>query len=89
MFKIIPIVLFLFCYGCQTTSAVPSQKFILNDVHSRLNIVQVDKIERPKSVQNVVEIIQEAKKSNKAISISGQSMPWEGSNLARTPFISA
>lgn len=83
MFKVISIILLLFCYGCRTTSAVPSPKFILNDVHSKLNIVQVDKIERPKSVQNVVEIIQEAKKSNKAISISGAKHAMGGQQFGK------
>lgn len=47
------------------------QNPLLNDVHSRLNSTRVDKIEQPQSVEDVVRIIKEAKKSHKAISVSG------------------
>ena len=47
------------------------QTSLLNDVHSRLNSTRVDKIEQPQSVEDVVRIIKEAKKSHKAISVSG------------------
>jgi FAD/FMN-containing dehydrogenase len=48
-----------------------ASKQIVNDVHSRLNETRVNRIVTPSSVKEVKEIVQEAQKEGRAISIAG------------------
>lgn len=44
---------------------------LVNDIHSQLNETKVQRIVQPDSVKSVQEIIQQAKRENRAISIAG------------------
>ncbi|MCX6856228.1 MAG: FAD-binding oxidoreductase [Verrucomicrobia bacterium] len=55
---------------------------ILNDVHSRLNPTQVNRIVRPNSAAAVIEAIRQAKKEHLTISISGAKHSMGGQPFA-------
>lgn len=44
---------------------------VLNDVHSKLNATTVAQLHSPESTEEVIKIIQQAKKDHQAVSISG------------------
>src|SRR6266571_1148659 len=53
----------------QNPASKPGQ--IVNDVHSRLNETRVNRIVTPGSIQEVQEIVAQARKESRAISIAG------------------
>jgi FAD/FMN-containing dehydrogenase len=57
-------------HGC--ASYTPKQtKIQINDIHSQLNLTQVHRIVRPKTIEEVVASIRSARAEEKAISIAG------------------
>src|SRR6185503_20053552 len=57
--------------GCCTTKGGFHRSVYLNGVHSRLNKTRVARVFYPTSTEQILKIIQKAKKDNKAVSISG------------------
>jgi FAD/FMN-containing dehydrogenase len=55
--------------GCATRTATTGPRLV-NDIHSGLNATPVDRIERPRSVAEVVSLVERARAEGKAISIA-------------------
>jgi len=65
------VLLMLILAGCCSTLPSRGQGVVLNDIHSRLNATSVEKVICPESTEDVVKVIEQAKKERKAVSISG------------------
>ena len=67
-------IIFALALACLMTGYSPKPKqdsTLVNDIHSRLNETKVDRIVQPHSVQAIQEIVLQAKKEKRAISIAG------------------
>ncbi len=74
MLRVIPIRLILIVGNglvMSCSSRVGSGDLVLNDVHSRLNETRVAKYHEPRSTSEIIELVQDAKRTFRAISISG------------------
>ena len=61
-------ILLLTIGNAQTGLGTPT---VVNDIHSQLNATTVDRIEKPKSIEAIQEIIKKAKAQGKSVSITG------------------
>ncbi len=61
------LLIFVFSFDC----AAQTEDLLLNDVHSRLNATKVGSIVYPKSTDDLIQVVHQAKREAKSISISG------------------
>jgi len=52
-------------------AASPAGPTVVNDIHSQLNATRVAAVERPRSVDEVVRVVRDARKAGRAISLAG------------------
>ena len=74
---------FLSLYGCQENIRQNPKSSILNDVHSQLNATEVAEVVYPKSIEDIVKIVQRSRKEGKAVSISGGRHAMGGQQFGR------
>lgn len=71
LFKLTSFFVFIIFSGCASLGNKASQPgAMLNDVHSRLNATEVERIFVPRTTEEVAKVVRKAKKAGRALSIS-------------------